>query len=120
MIPDYLGVRFELLDGDAQIVDGVRVITTPGHTPGHQSVLVDTTGGRYCITGDAVMWFENLERQVPPGVHTSTIECMASMGRIAREADHFLPAHEPKLFARRPARFPWGAVGVEEVGRGVT
>jgi N-acyl homoserine lactone hydrolase len=104
--PDYLGTQFELLDGDTEIAEGVRVIATPGHTPGHQSVLVDTSAGRYCIAGDAVMWYENLERNIPPGIHTSTIECMASMARIAREADHVLPGHDPKLFARNPARYP--------------
>jgi glyoxylase-like metal-dependent hydrolase (beta-lactamase superfamily II) len=104
--PDYLGTKFELLDGDAEIADGVRVITTPGHTPGHQSVIVDTAGGRYCIAGDAVMWYENMEKRIPPGIHTSMIECMASLERIAREAEHVLPGHEPKVFARQPARFP--------------
>lgn len=104
--PDYLGTKFELLDGDARIADGVRVITTPGHTPGHQSVVVDTTAGRYCIAGDAVLWYENMEKRIPPGIHTSMIDCMASLERIAREADHVLPSHEPKLFARQPARFP--------------
>jgi N-acyl homoserine lactone hydrolase len=106
LIPDYLGTKFELLDGDADIADGVRVITTPGHTPGHQSVLVDTAAGRYCIAGDAIMWYENLERNIPPGIHTSTIDCMASMARIAREADHVLPGHDPKVFEHSPARFP--------------
>lgn len=104
--PDYLGTKFDLLDGDAQVAEGVRVIGTPGHTPGHQSVLVDTAGGRYCIAGDAVMQFENLERRIPPGIHTSMIDCMASLERIAREAAHVLPAHEPRLFQRLPARFP--------------
>jgi N-acyl homoserine lactone hydrolase len=104
--PDYLGTQFELLDGDAEIAEGVRVIATPGHTPGHQSVLVGTAGGRYCIAGDAVMWYENLERRIPPGIHTSMIDCMTSMDRIVREADHVLPGHEPKLFERTPARFP--------------
>lgn len=104
--PDYLGTRFELLDGDAQIADGVRVITTPGHTPGHQSVLVNTSGGRYCIAGDAVMWHENLAKRIPPGIHTSMIECMASLERIAGAAEHVLPSHEPALFTRQPARFP--------------
>ena len=104
--PDYLGTRFELLDGDAKIAEGVRVITTPGHTPGHQSVLVETGEGCYCIAGDAVMQHENVEKGIPPGVHTSVIDCMASLERIAREADHVLPGHEPKLFARQPARFP--------------
>jgi len=32
--------RQRLLDGDEEIADGVRVIATPGHSPGHQSVLV--------------------------------------------------------------------------------
>lgn len=104
--PDYLGTKFDLLDGDAQVAEGVRVIATPGHTPGHQSVLVETAGGRYCIAGDAVMQFENLERRIPPGIHTSMIDCMASLERIAREAAHVLPAHEPRLFQRLPARFP--------------
>ncbi len=104
--PDYLGTKFELLDGDAEIAEGIRVITTPGHSPGHQSVLVETAGGRYCIAGDAVMWHENLERRIPPGYHVSTIDCVASLDRIAREADHVLPAHEPRVFERHPARFP--------------
>lgn len=104
--PDYLGTPFELLDGEADVAPGIRVIPTPGHTPGHQSVVVDTAGGRYCIAGDAVMWYENLERRIPPGYHVSTLACMESIARIQRAADHVLPAHEPKLFARRPARFP--------------
>lgn len=104
--PDWLGTKLELLDGEAEIAPGVRTIPTPGHTPGHQSVLVDTAGGRYCIAGDAVMWSENLERMIPPGFLTSVIESMESLGRIRREADHVLPAHEPAVFARQPARFP--------------
>ena len=39
---DFAGARYELLDGDAEIADGVRVVATPGHTVGHQSVFVDT------------------------------------------------------------------------------
>jgi glyoxylase-like metal-dependent hydrolase (beta-lactamase superfamily II) len=104
--PDWLGTKLDLLDGEAEIAPGVRVIPTPGHTPGHQSVLVDTAGGRYCVAGDAVMWQENLERMIPPGVLTSVIESMDSLARIRREADRVLPSHEPALFARQPARFP--------------
>jgi glyoxylase-like metal-dependent hydrolase (beta-lactamase superfamily II) len=73
---------------------------------GPVNILVDTAGGRYCITGDAVMWYENLEKMIPPGINTSMIDCMASLARISREADHVLPAHEPKVFACQPARFP--------------
>ncbi len=50
---DFAGARFELLDGDAQIADGVRVIATPGHTIGHQSVVVDLPDGASVMIGDA-------------------------------------------------------------------
>ena len=50
---DFAGARFELMDGDAQIADGVRVVSTPGHTVGHQSVIVDTPDGGAVMIGDA-------------------------------------------------------------------
>ena len=50
---DFAGARFELLDGDAEIADGVRVVATPGHTIGHQCVLADADGGVAVMVGDA-------------------------------------------------------------------
>jgi N-acyl homoserine lactone hydrolase len=50
---DFAGARFELIDGDAQIAEGVRVVATPGHTVGHQSVLVDSPDGGAVMIGDA-------------------------------------------------------------------
>jgi N-acyl homoserine lactone hydrolase len=50
---DFAGARFELMDGDAQIAEGVRVVATPGHTVGHQSVIVDTPDGGAVMIGDA-------------------------------------------------------------------
>ena len=50
---DFAGARFELLDGDAEIAAGVRVVATPGHTAGHQSVLVEGDGGDAVMIGDA-------------------------------------------------------------------
>jgi N-acyl homoserine lactone hydrolase len=50
---DFAGARFELIDGDAQIAEGVRAVATPGHTAGHQSVIVDTPDGGAVMIGDA-------------------------------------------------------------------
>jgi glyoxylase-like metal-dependent hydrolase (beta-lactamase superfamily II) len=36
--------RFDFVDGEREIVYGVRVIPTPGHTPFHQSVLIESAG----------------------------------------------------------------------------
>ncbi|MEX0749902.1 MAG: MBL fold metallo-hydrolase, partial [Dehalococcoidia bacterium] len=46
--------RFQMVSGDAEIAPGVRVVATPGHTPGHQSVIVDTEDGAIVIAGQAV------------------------------------------------------------------
>ncbi|TMF46888.1 MAG: N-acyl homoserine lactonase family protein [Chloroflexi bacterium] len=50
---DFAGARFELVDGDADVAEGVRVVATPGHTVGHQSVIVDTPDGGAVMIGDA-------------------------------------------------------------------
>jgi N-acyl homoserine lactone hydrolase len=50
---DFAGARFELVDGDAEIAEGVRVVATPGHTVGHQSVVVETADGGAVMIGDA-------------------------------------------------------------------
>jgi N-acyl homoserine lactone hydrolase len=46
----FMGARFELLDGDGEIFPGLSVLATPGHTSGHQCVIVD---GREVLIGDA-------------------------------------------------------------------
>jgi len=52
---EFMEARFELLDGDAEIVPGVRVVATPGHTIGHQSVIVEGAQGTATdlLIGDA-------------------------------------------------------------------
>ena len=47
--------RLQVLDGDAEIGPGVRVIATPGHTPGHQSVLVSAGDDEVLIAGDLLV-----------------------------------------------------------------
>jgi N-acyl homoserine lactone hydrolase len=50
----FMNARFELLDGDTEILPGLRVIATPGHTVGHQCVAVETAGGSPdLLIGDA-------------------------------------------------------------------
>ena len=49
---EFDGATYVEHDGEAEIVPGVRVLPTPGHTPGHQSVLVDTDDGVVVCAGD--------------------------------------------------------------------
>lgn len=50
---DFPGARFELLDGEAKPFPGLTIIPTPGHVPGHQSLLVDAREGRVLLAGQA-------------------------------------------------------------------
>ena len=57
--PDYLeewahfdGSTYEQLDGDAELFEGISVLSTPGHSAGHQSVVVDCPDGLVVLGGD--------------------------------------------------------------------
>ena len=42
----------EFIDADFRLTDEISLIATPGHTPGHVSVLIESRGERAVITGD--------------------------------------------------------------------
>jgi len=46
---------------ETQIVEGVKTIPLPGHTPGSIGVVVETEKGPHVITGDAVSKYGNLK-----------------------------------------------------------
>ncbi len=46
--------RFELVEGEREVVPGIRLVPAPGHTPHHQSVLVESEGERACFLADLV------------------------------------------------------------------
>ena len=50
---DFPEARYEAVEGDREILQGVSVLATPGHTPGHQSVTVRTGDGLVLIVGQA-------------------------------------------------------------------
>lgn len=45
----------DLLEGETKLTDEITAIPTPGHTPGHMSLIVSSQGERACITGDAIV-----------------------------------------------------------------
>jgi glyoxylase-like metal-dependent hydrolase (beta-lactamase superfamily II) len=51
---DFDGARFELVAGDHEVAPGIRIFATPGHSPGHQSLVVDTPDGPLLLAGQAV------------------------------------------------------------------
>ena len=81
-LPDEFGDGYELLAGDATIAPGVHVLFTPGHTHGHQSVLVRIGDGWHCLTGDVVDDREILDRKRLPGVMVDIDDAIRSAARL--------------------------------------
>jgi glyoxylase-like metal-dependent hydrolase (beta-lactamase superfamily II) len=47
--------QVELIDGEREIVPGVRVLPAPGHTPGHLALAIDSGGEAFLNLGDAAV-----------------------------------------------------------------
>jgi N-acyl homoserine lactone hydrolase len=74
------------LEGDHDVFgDGsVTIIATPGHTPGHQSLLVKLPKtGALVLSGDAVHFKSNWENRRVPSMNADKDKTLASMQRIA-------------------------------------
>ena len=50
---DFNGVTYEVVDGETEILPGVHVLPTPGHTAGHQSLAVECSDGTVVLAGQA-------------------------------------------------------------------
>ena len=75
-----------MLEGDHDVFgDGTAtVIATPGHTPGHQSLVVKLPKtGAVVLSGDAVHFQSNWENRAVPSMNTDKDKTTASMQRIA-------------------------------------
>jgi N-acyl homoserine lactone hydrolase len=74
------------LEGDHDVFgDGtVMILSTPGHTPGHQSLLVRLPKtGAVVLSGDAVHFKDNWDNRRVPSMNVDKDQTVASMQRIA-------------------------------------
>lgn len=101
---DLENLSYALHEGDVQIVPGVHTLLTDGHTPGHQSLVVDLPSGRYVITGDAAYRRDQIDRGVPPPTTTDAFAAVRSLARIrafeARDGATILINHDAEQWDR--------------------
>jgi N-acyl homoserine lactone hydrolase len=111
--PPYLVGGLTPIEGEHAVAPGVQILPAPGHTPGSQAVIVNTIAGTICIAGDAVMSFDNLASDIPPGFHWDVDASMKSMHRLKERADRVLPSHDYAIFqtGSHVATFPTSANG---------
>lgn len=89
-----------------EVLPGLQMISTPGHTPGHYSVLVRTAQGVVCVAGDAACLMENLTVPTPPAVNVSVEESLRSIAKIRASAQQILMNHDPNVRKYQSSSFP--------------
>ncbi|MEV8241553.1 MBL fold metallo-hydrolase [Microbacterium testaceum] len=96
------GLTLGLLDGDTPLVAGLTAIDTSGHTPGHQSFVVELPARTVVLAGDAADLLDNIEREVRcgstvgvdgPELADRAISRLASLRRAP--SSEVWPAHDP-------------------------
>jgi len=95
---------WDLLEGDAEVTEGVRVVPTPGHTPFHQSVLIQSDGETACYLADVCPTSAHLPLPWIMGYDLEplvTLESKRGLWTRAIEEDWLL------IFEHDP-RVPWG------------
>jgi glyoxylase-like metal-dependent hydrolase (beta-lactamase superfamily II) len=97
------GGKVEPLPGDKDVFgDGtVVIINTPGHTPGHHSLMVKLQGmGTVLLSGDLAHFHENYESNGVPTFNVSRADTLASLDRFKRMA----AAHKATVILQHDAR----------------
>jgi N-acyl homoserine lactone hydrolase len=95
------------LDKDVFGDGSVIVLRTPGHTPGHSSVLVKLKSGSYILVGDAIHFRENYNTDGVPAFNYDRAQTVASIERIKKLAANMKATvviqHDARDIAKLPA-----------------
>lgn len=80
---DSPALNWQMIDGDESLVPGVTAISTPGHTPGHQSLMVELPeSGTLILSGDCAYTSENVEKEIIPGIFVNPFQALHSLKKL--------------------------------------
>ncbi|HKV44798.1 MAG TPA: N-acyl homoserine lactonase family protein [bacterium] len=99
--------RLKVVDGNLELVEGVRLEWVGGHSPGMQIVVVATAKGPFVIANDALTTYRNLRDWAPPAIHLNSVaECLGAMARIKNLANgdegRICPGHDGEVWKKFP------------------
>ena len=96
--------QFEFVVREKEIVKGIRVVPTPGHTPFHQSVLIESGGERAIFLADMCPTAAHLPLPWIMGYDVEPLVTLETKRRIFRQAE----AEGWLLIFEHDATIPWG------------
>jgi glyoxylase-like metal-dependent hydrolase (beta-lactamase superfamily II) len=106
-VPVHEAGRYDLVEGEREIVPGIRVLPTPGHVPYHQSILIESRGEAALYLGDLVPTSAHLPLPWIMGYDVEPLVTLETKRRILRRAmdEGWLVVFE------HDAERTWGRVG---------
>ncbi len=106
--------RLHLVDGDREILPGIRVFIGGRHTWQSQFVSVDARPGTIVLASDNLYLYENLEKHLPIAQtfdEGANLRAQDRMKQLARDPRLIVPGHDPAVMTR----FPKTAEGVVRI-----
>ena len=95
-------VSFKTVNGDCTLFDGIEAMFSPGHSPGGQSIVIRTEGGKavlpgFCSISETFSPPDELKgtmAAVQPAIFLDGIQMYDSVRRVQKIADRVIPLHE--------------------------
>lgn len=86
--------QWKFVDGESEILPGLRLVPLGGHTVGSQGILVNTDEGAVFLAGDATNLAENLWDNNLPNIVVDVDSGYHALEVIRTRADYFIPFHD--------------------------
>lgn len=114
---NFAGVPFQLIDGETEILPGIRGVPTPGHVPYHQSILIQSGGETACFVADLVPTAAHLPLPWIMGYDLEPLRTLDTRKRIYQRAEAegwlMIFEHDPGIIAGRLGKDGKGVALVE-------
>jgi glyoxylase-like metal-dependent hydrolase (beta-lactamase superfamily II) len=101
--------RVRIVDGDREVLPGLRVHRVGGHTAGLQIVSVETARGPVILTSDASHFYRNVEKRQPVQIITSLpemLQAFETIDALAGAQKLIVAGHDPLVADRFKAVEP--------------
>jgi glyoxylase-like metal-dependent hydrolase (beta-lactamase superfamily II) len=108
-------IDWQLADGEAEIAPGITAVPTYGHTPGHQSFVVELDesvgGDGFVFAFDAADLTENIDHELAIGGYIDvepeeTIEPIRRLKQLAKDKGYpLIPGHDPHVWPELAGHF---------------
>jgi glyoxylase-like metal-dependent hydrolase (beta-lactamase superfamily II) len=118
---NFAGIDFQLVEGEVELLPGIRCLPTPGHVPFHQSVLIESGGERAGFLADLVPTSAHLPLPWIMGYDLEPLVTLETRRRLYQRAEaeawRLCFEHDPAVASGRLVRAGKGFGLVDTVGR---